>query len=361
MLSGALLTLGLHAPAAQADTASYDKIWDYAHLYENPNGNYLSLSGRLQVDAASFSAGQGSYDDMLWRRFRFGFVGQYRHTAFQLEGDFNLNNEDDNGYNRLTDAYLKWKLPNQLDLKVLKHSAGFTLDGKTSSKKLLTPQRNNLTNNLWFTAEYFSGASVSGPVNDDWSINAGLFSSDDSDEIGLTEASYFGLFSVGRKLSPGNFWQQGEVRLDYVYNDSDQAQNTRDFSQVVSLSSQFQFKQWGLATDLAAGNGDLGQKDIWGLVIMPSYRQTDITQWVMRYSYLDSKGQGGLRLHRYEREIVGGRGDRYNELYAGATFFLYGHKAKINVGVQYTHMEDSKNAGGDYEGVGVTLALRTYW
>lgn len=350
---------------ASETRSTYDKIWDYAKLYESENGNYLNLSGRLQADLADFEASEGDFEDTLWRRARFGFKGKYGQTTYHLEADFNLHSSIPDTYNRLTDAYLSWKLPNQATLKVLKHSAGFTLDGKTSSKRLLTAQRNNLTNNLWFTGEYFTGVSLSGPINEQWSFNSGVFSSDPSDEVGFSNASYFGLLSLARAFAAGGYWDNGDIRLDYVYNDTHEDQNTRDFSQVVSLNSRLQKQQWGLSTDLAYGNGDMGQQDVWGLVVMPHYQLNDMIQWVVRYTYLDSKGPGGIRLGRYENEIVGGRGDRYNEFYGGVNLFLYGHKAKVQLGAQYTTMENSgdspDNRSNEYDGWGVTLALRTYW
>ena len=46
----------------------------------------------------------------------------------------------------------------------------------TSSKSLLTVERNNLTNNIWFTAEYMPGVSVRGE-DGNFQYFAGLFSS----------------------------------------------------------------------------------------------------------------------------------------------------------------------------------------
>ncbi|WP_439135047.1 porin [Pseudomaricurvus sp.] len=361
----ALTSTLLCALSSHVSANTYDDVWQHAKLYENSKGDYLSLSGRLQADLAYFDASEGQFDDALWRRLRFGFKGQYGQTTYHLEGDFDLNATIPDTYSRITEAYLSWKLPNKSTLKVLKHSAGFTLDGKTSSKRLLTAQRNNLTNNLWFTAEYFTGASLSGPIDDQWYFNTGLFSSDGSDEVGVSDASYFGLLSVGKKLSSSRFWDQADIRLDYVYNKTHEDQNTRDFSQVASLNSRFNWQQWGLSTDLAYGNGDMGQSDLLGVVLMPHYQQTEVVQWVARYTYIDSKDSGGIRLGRYENEIVSGRGDRYNEFYGGVNFFFYGHKAKVQLGAQYTTMENTgDSAGGDsneYDGWGLTLALRTYW
>ena len=61
--------------------------------------------------------------------------------------------------------------------------------------------------------------------------------------------------------------------------------------------------------------------------------------------YLDSDEDGGIRLNRYEREIVGGRGETYHEIYVGLNWFLYGHKLKWQTGIQYTDMDSDETDG----------------
>jgi len=346
---------------AQAESSSFEDAWQYANLYENEQGDYLKLSGRLQLDSTWNDADQGEFNDTSWRRFRFGFKGKVGELSGALEADINLNESLSDSYNRLTDANLSWAMDDKTKLTFLKHSAGFTMDGKTSSKKLLTPQRNNLTNNLWFTAEYFTGVSVKGKLNDGWSYNTGVFSSDDSDEIGLSEASYFALASASKTLDKTSLWDKGQVSIDYVYNDTHEDGNTRDFSQVVSFSSKFQHKKWHLDSDFSYGKGDLGQSDVAGFVVMPYYQQSKSIQWVGRYTYINSKDENGVRLARYESSVTSGRGDNYQEVYAGVNWLANGHKFKLQAGVQYSTMDDKANDGGEYSGWGVNLALRTYW
>ena len=177
LLKYTLPALLILSPALQANESSIVDFWKYSQLYKSSEGNYLNLSGRLQADAAAFADSNEDYNDILWRRFRFGFKAKYGHTHMTLEGDFDLN--DGSKYNRLTDANLSWTINKDMKLTVLKQSAGFTLDGRTSSKKLLTPQRNNLTNNLWFTKEYFSGVSVKGSFTENTTYKGGIYSSDD--------------------------------------------------------------------------------------------------------------------------------------------------------------------------------------
>jgi len=350
--------------------SSFEDAWNFADLYENEQGDYFKLSGRLQLDSAWVDSEQGDFNDTTWRRFRFGFKGKTGEIKYALEADINLNDSLDEAYNRLTDANVSWALDQNTELKFLKQSTGFTLDGKTSSKKLLTPQRNNLTNNLWFTSEYFTGVSVKSKLSDDWSYKTGIFSSDGSDEISISEASYFALLSTNKKLAPNTLWDKAELGFDYVYNDTHEDGNTRDFSQIISASSKFSQNDWGLLSDISWGKGNLGQSDVFGVVVMPTYQQSEKIQWVARYTYLNSAEDNGVRLGRYESKVVdehgessvaGERGNKYQEIYGGVNWYLNGHKLKIQAGLQYAKMEDDANDGGAYDGWNFTVAMRSYW
>jgi phosphate-selective porin OprO/OprP len=94
---------------------------------------------------------------------------------------------------------------------------------------------------------------------------------------------------------------------------------------------------------------------------MPFYSFSDEQQVVLRYTYLDSSDDNGLKLGRYEREIVSGKGNRYNELYLGYNVYIYGHKLKWQTGLQYTKMDDDANDSGEYQGWGLSTGLRMYW
>lgn len=344
-----------------SQSKSINETWQFTNLYKNIQGDYVKLSGRLQLDSTWVNSEQGNFDDTLWRRFRFGFKGKVSTFKLALEADINLNDSLSDAYNRLTDANVSWRLNKNTELKFLKQSTGFTLDGKTSSKKLLTPERNNLTNNLWFTSEYFTGVSVKGDLANNWSYKTGVFSSDGSDEISISDASYFTLLSTSRKLSKNNLWDKAEIAFDYVYNDTHEDGDTRDFSQVISMTSKFKQGNWGLDNDLSWGKGDLGQSTLFGLVIMPSYKQSESVQWIARYTYINSSDENGVRLGRYEKNIVGELGDQYQEFFGGINYYLNNHKLKLQAALQYAKMGDKAHDGGEYKGWGLTLALRSYW
>jgi len=351
--------------ANAAGESAFDRVWGHATLYENKDNSFLqrlALSGRLQADAAWFDSDQGNFDDVLWRRFRFGFKAAFlQEWVLHIEGDWNLNKSLDESYNRLTDAYIGWNPSGKWGLRVLKQSAGFTLDGATSSKKLLTLQRNNLTNNLWFTSEYFTGVTLSGTAETRWSWKAGIFSSDGRDGLSRFEAAWFTLLSLGGNFAGVLGLDKAAVRVDHVYNEEDEDADTRDFSHVLSLVTEWENGGWGLWTDLSAGKGYGSQSDLWGISLMPFYDITPHTQLVLRYTWLISDGDNGVHLGRYEKEIVEGRGDEYSEVYGGLNVFLYGHKLKWQTGLQYSDMNDRADDGGAYAGWGLTAGMRLYW
>ncbi len=356
----------LAAAAGEQEASTFDRIWSHAKLYENEDNRFLqkfALSGRIQPEAAWFDADQGEFtDEFLWRRFRFGFKADvFRKWALHIEGDFDLNESSGDMYVRLTDAYIGWSPNKNLSLKFLKQSVGFTLDGATSSKSLLTMQRNDLTNNLWFTTEYFTGIGAKGKADEHWSYNVGIFSSEDHDEISRFDASYFGLVSLGYKFKEIPKLDRGMIRVDYVYNQEHINSGTRDFSQVLSLVTKWQAGRWGIWSDLSGGKGYAGQSNVWGLVIMPIYDFSPRYQAVLRYTFATSEGENGVRLPRYAGRIVDGRGDEYNEIYLGFNVYFYGHKLKWQTGVEYGRMKDDAGDLGEYKGFGINTGIRMYW
>ena len=94
---------------------------------------------------------------------------------------------------------------------------------------------------------------------------------------------------------------------------------------------------------------------------MPYYNITDHLQLVGRYTFVASKNVNGIRFNRYERELVAGLGDRYNEIYFGFNYYFFAHKLKLQGGVQFADMRDRANDGGAYSGVAGTTGFRMSW
>jgi len=169
------------------------------------------------------------------------------------------------------------------------------------------------------------------------------------------------LLSLGYGFTKSPKLDHGQIRIDYVYNEEDINADTRDFSQVLSLVTKWETGPWGLWTDLSAGKGYTEQSDVWGVVLMPFYDFNPYIQVVMRYTYLNSADDNGLRLPRYEGKITDGRGNEYSEIYTGLNVFFYGHKFKWQTGLEYASMRDGADDEGEYTGWGVNTGLRLYW
>ena len=84
-------------------------------------------------------------------------------------------------------------------------------------------------------------------------------------------------------------------------------------------------------------------------------------QLVARYTFLDSDGDNGVSLPTYENRVARGSGDRYNEGYVGVNYYFYGHRLKLQSGVQFADMHDRANDGGAYSGTSWVTGLRVGW
>ena len=343
----------------------FDKIWAIPVLYQNKENPYLQelrFTGRFQVDAFTQDSNYGHADDWIIRRTRFGVAAKFFHDfTLAVEAGFDPQNPDPL-YTQLTDAYLAWGPCEAFQLSVGKLSARFTMDGATSSTKLLTLERNNLSNNLWFTNEYFSGVNIAGKAGQ-WSWNTGLYSRDlNNPEFGEFDAGAFWLATVGYNFNKALGIDQAVLRADYVYNDPNPNSNgTRPFENIGSLTFDMKAGKFGLGTNVAAGQGYGTQPDVWGFVIMPSYDITDKLQVVARYTYMSSADPNGIRLNRYENVATSARGDEYNEFYFGVNYYFYGHKLKIQTGVDYADMKSSSGSNGGYRGWTWTTGFRMYF
>jgi len=359
-----LIAVGPHAFAQEAES-SFDRLWSRAQLVSGDSESVfqsVALSGRFQVDQTNVDSGDADFSDTDLRRFRFGVkVGFLDDFTFHTEAEFDPQGGN-LGYNRLTDTYVAWSPSDALELIVGKHGAAFTMDGQTSSKELLAIDRSNLSNNIWFTEEYIPGISVSGEKNK-FVYNVGVFSSGEKDRgFGDSNGGEFVLATVGYEFAERFDANEALLRFNFVDNEPNPNNSfTRPLEKIVSINFSFEKDRWGVRSDLSTAQGYLGQSDLAGLMVMPFINLSDRLQLVTRYTYLDSDDPNGIRFARYEREIAGGLGDEYRELYAGLNYFWYGHKLKLQTGLQYADMDDRAADGGSYTGWSWTTGFRLSW
>jgi phosphate-selective porin OprO/OprP len=358
------------SPATQESSDSprrstYDKIWKFAEWYQNDSNPFVQrvlFSGRYQHEYAAIDADEGDLSEWNVRRMRLGpRITLFR--TFTVHGEVELNpQEADPLYVRVTDLYVQWNKSSRFALTVGKQGVPFTMDGATSSKDLLTIDRNNLTNNLWFPQEYIPGVAVSGR-RAPWVYRAGVYSAGRANrELGEFNGSVFTLAVVGYDFSKSLGVKEALLAGNYVYQDPDPDNTfTRQLRHIASVNFKLETDRWGLRSDVSAASGALGQGDFWGVMAMPYLNVTTPFQLIARYTFLDSADENAIRLATYENRVVPGRGDRYNEVYVGANYYFYGHRLKVQTGVQYAEMNDRANDGGSYAGVSWTTGLRVGW
>jgi phosphate-selective porin OprO and OprP len=353
------------ASDAQKPESIYDRIWKFSQVYENPKNPIVQrvlFTGRFHQDFAILDADQGDHEEANLRRLRLGpRVTLFRKLLLHAEVELNPQ-ERDPTYVRFTDFYGQWTHNPQTVITVGKQAVPFTLEGATSSRELLTIDRSNLANNIWFPQEYLPGVSLSGR-REAWNYRAGVYSGGAMNrEFGEFDGAAVVLGVVGYDFAKRFGARQALLTGNYVYQQEDPNNTfTRQLDHVMSIHFKFERSRWGTWTDVALASGYLGQSDLRAFVGQPFVNATSKLQFVGRYTFISSDDVNGIRLATYESRLVGGRGDEYNELYLGANYFFYGHRLKLQSGVQWADMNDRAADGGTYHGVSWTTGLRVGW
>jgi phosphate-selective porin OprO/OprP len=181
-------------------------------------------------------------------------------------------------------------------------------------------------------------------------------------EFGRFSAGYFTLALVGYDFAQRLGVKEAVLTGNYVYQHPDVDNTfTRQLEHIASVHFKFEADRWGWQSDLSGATGYLGQSNMWAVMAMPFFNVTEKLQAVGRYTYIHSAKPNGIRLSLYESRVDPGRGDEFNELYLGANYYFYGHKLKLQTGLQWADMKDRANDGGAYSGVSWTTGLRIGW
>jgi phosphate-selective porin OprO/OprP len=364
-LTTAAATAGQSA-GAKDERSRYDKLWDrFSQVYRsdtNPVIQQVLFTGRFQHDLVTLDADEGDHEESNIRRLRMGpRIHFLRDYVFHAEVELNPQ-ERDPLYVRFTDLYVQWSKSAALAVTAGKQSIPFTQEGATSSKELLTIDRSNLANNIWFGQEYMPGVSVSGAI-EPWQYRVGVYSSGAATrELGEFSGDYFTLAVLGYDFGEAIGVDEARLTGNYLYQRPDTDNTfTQRFEQIGSLHFRLATTRWGVRSDVSTATGYLGQSDVWAVMAMPFLNVTEKLQLVGRYTFIDGADPNAVRLATYETRVVTGRGDRYDELYAGANYYFYGHKLKLQSGVQWGDMDDGTDDGGSYTGVSWVTGLRVSW
>jgi phosphate-selective porin OprO/OprP len=346
--------------------STYDKVWgSFTNWYNddsNPIIQRVVFTGRFHHDFVTVNADEGDHKESNVRRLRLGPRITFARTfLFHAEVEVNPQ-ERDPFYMRFTDLYVQWNQSPRLALTVGKQSVPFTQEGATSSRELLTIDRSNLANNIWFGQEYMPGVSLSGTTAP-WNYRIGLYSAGAMNrELGNFSGGVFTLGVLGYDFAKKLGVRQALLTGNYLYQQPD-ADNTftRRLEHIASVHFRLEEPNWGVRTDVARAGGYLGQSHLWSLMAMPYVNATDRLQLVTRFTTVQSDDANGVQLATYENRVVRGRGDAYNEWYVGANYYFYGHRLKLQSGLDYADMDDRGNDGGAYSGFGWTTGIRVGW
>lgn len=354
------------AAATKPEPSVYDQIWARISQWyrndSNPIIQQVSFTGRFHYDYANIDADQGELDEWNLRRLRLGpRVTLFR--SFLVHTEIELNpQEHDPFYVRLTDAYLQWTKSSRVVMTFGKQAVPFTNEGATSSRELLTTDRSNLANNIWFPQEYLPGVSISGRAAP-WVYRSGVYSAGAMNrEFGEFTGDAVALALVGYDFARRLGVKEAVLTGNYVYQNPDEDNTfTRSLEHVLSAHFRFEADRWGARAEIVDAQGYLGQSDMWAMMAMPFFNVTPKLQAVGRYTFIESADPNGIRFATYESRIVAGRGNEYNELYLGANYYFYGHRLKLQTGLQWADMQDTAHDGGEYSGVSWTTGFRVGW
>ena len=233
----------------------YDKLWakltDWYDDKENPVVQRVLFTGRFHHDLAVVEADQGNWRESNIRRARAGTrVTLFRDFLVHAEVEVNPQ-ERDPFYIRVTDAYVTWQKHPKAVITAGKQSIPFTQEGATSSRELVTIDRSNLANNIWFTQEYIPGVSVSGRAAR-WVYRGGIYSSGAMNrELGRFNGGTFTLALLGYDLAKALGVREAVLTGNYVYQRPHQNNTfTKRFENIGSLHFRLDEPRWGLCDGL---------------------------------------------------------------------------------------------------------------
>src|SRR5688572_8138400 len=267
--AGSALAQGDQKPAPKPPS-TYDKIWtNFSDWYsdpENPAVQRILFSGRFHLDYAAVEADEGSASEWNVRRLRFGpRITFFRHYLFHAEVEVNPQ-ERDPFYARITDAYVAWQKHAKAVITVGKQAVQFTQEGSTSSRELVTLDRSNLANNIWFTQEYMPGLSVSGRAAP-WTYRAGVYSAGAMNrEFGEFTGDAFTLATVGYDFGKKLRVREATLTGNYIYQHPDVDNTfTKRFEHIMSMHFRLEQPRWGFRSDVSKTKGYLGQRNVLGV------------------------------------------------------------------------------------------------
>ena len=286
------------------------------------------------------------------------------------------------GYDSIDEAFLSFDLGkalgdtgfDELNLIYGRQKYLFGTEAHTSSTKLLTIERSALGNKAYGSFRP-TGLTLQG-VKGQWSFATSLYSSTtdgvDNEEFNGWQDSYSILVNLGYQVN-----DELLLRMDAVYNDAEPAATGEDsvmnYAWAVGFGAEYNAGAWGINADIIYGDNGGSELEanpnrqdaFYGLQVTPYYWLIDKKlQVVGQYQWQGSDESEGVRINsRYGRAdgslgINSGRGDSHHSFYTGLNYYLCGHSAKIQAGIEYQTMDAPT---GDFDTLTYLVGFRTYF
>jgi len=351
-----------------AEGSACDQIWSVPTLYKNaanPILQELAIQGQLQTQYGYGSSNSGNYgsgnlaesstwDDVEVRRFRLGLRARlFQSLKFHSLLDLNPNLEP-GVYQRTAEAYLTYALCDAFNLAAGKAELKFTHEQEPSSSEYLTFERSQLVNMFYggeLTGAWVYGKGIAGG----WLYQLGVYSNERVDEWPRFDGGTMVLAKIGYDYARVSGFDAALAQLHYLHNSrpgytaSPTDFTSPRFSNCLALSNDITKGRGGLATELFWGQGTLGQANVAGISIMPTYFLAEKLQLVTTLQFAASNGDNGICLPtRYEGQVDLPKseksGDTYFAGYAGLNYYLYGHKLKFMSGVKYSTLSGGEKS-----------------
>ena len=357
---------------------------------ENPYLQELSLKLRGQYQWGYLDPAGGDdrvkgnrNDNNEWRRFRLGAQAKVLND-FTIKGVWNIGGLDARNkysggqWNRsrtegtLDELAISTRIK-PVTLTLGKHKPAYMAEYRTSSAKILTMERSVLVNQL--KAEKLYGISVANADKKaEWGWNAGLWVNGQRDNAWL-EPSFNSEDSVTLGMSVSRATgKNGRLQLDYMhsFHKDGETNSGSEYAgpgaqDVFALSWEGKQDKWSFLAEAQAGlnvyGGASGAENVFGLVLMPSYRFTPNWEGVVRYQLASgSNAVKGDSRYYTTNSTYSGTSDLLQGLYMGANYYVCPenpHMLKLMLGAEYLNSEgkDAKGKKG-FTGWQLSSAVR---
>ncbi|GAB4167191.1 MAG: hypothetical protein Fur0032_05070 [Terrimicrobiaceae bacterium] len=338
------------APRSFSLDDAFEKLWSLPVLYKsetNPYVQRVAFTGRYQGQLWGLNSDYGSASGWENRRQRLGARIDFLEQ-FQAHITFNLNFDGANTgrfFETYEDFGLKWNPAKEINLDVGLFKVPITNEWRASSNVILTIERSDFINMA--VPPKLGGILASGETRgftegSAFTYGAGLYTAARGEDWAAPT------FNGGAVIYSGvgyRFNDNHELRFDSGILTGDSENNAAppySYTAALSYAGLFLKDKLSLQSDLVMGIGAENTADLFGIIILPSYRLTDRIELVARYQYLASNESDGVQLQRrYERrapDLPTSLGNHYQAVYGGINYYIYKNRMKIMGGLEYSHM-----------------------